>query len=194
MGAALRIAVIGVGNEYRRDDGVGWGVVARLAERAGIQPLPEGTTLAVCDGDPARMITLWSGVDLALVVDAARSCPPCPGRVRRMEWNGEQLSHVGGSTSTHGLGLGDAVELSRVLARLPRHLVVYAVEAADTGLGTGLSAPVAAAVEPLAERIAQEITLRAAATPEGKRDQNPGRSRWPTEGAPARGRPGTHSD
>ncbi|WP_406289462.1 hydrogenase maturation protease [Embleya sp. NBC_00896] len=166
MGVAFRIAVIGVGNEFRRDDGVGWAVVARLAERAGMRPPPDGMILAACDGDPARLIALWTGADLALVVDAATSRPPRPGHVRRLEATDEQLSHLGGATSTHGLGLGEAVALSRMLGHLPRHLVVYAVEVADTGLGTGLSAPVAAVVEPLAERIAQEITLRTAGTPQ----------------------------
>ena len=40
----------------------------------------------------------------------------------------------------------DAVRLGRALERLPRQLVVLAVEGADTGPGTGLSDAVAAAV------------------------------------------------
>jgi len=159
MNFAMRIAVIGVGNEFRRDDGVGWAVVARLAERAEERPLPSGTTLLVCDGDPARLITLWEGADLAIVVDAAHAHPGHPGRVHRLELDGEQLSQTGSATSSHGLGLGDAVELARELDRLPRQLVVYAVEGADSSLGTGLSTSVAAVVEPLTERIAEEITL-----------------------------------
>ncbi|WP_457029687.1 hydrogenase maturation protease [Kitasatospora sp. P5_F3] len=157
MNVATRIAVIGVGNEYRHDDGVGWAVVNLLADRAEERPLPSGTALLVCDGDPARLITLWEGVDLAVVVDAAHSHPGRPGRVHRLELNGGRLSRPVAATSSHGLGLGEAVELARELDRLPGHLVVYAVEGADISLGTGLSAAVAAVVEPLADRIEDEL-------------------------------------
>ncbi|WBP84648.1 hydrogenase maturation protease [Kitasatospora cathayae] len=158
MNLAMRITVIGVGNEFRHDDGVGWAVVARLAERAEQRPLPIGTALLVCDGDPARLITLWEAADLAIVVDAAHAHPGHPGRVHRLDLDSERLCPPGGATSSHGLGLGEAVELARELDRLPGRLIVYAVEGADSSLGTGLSAPVAAAVEPLTERIAEEIT------------------------------------
>ncbi|MFE2865999.1 hydrogenase maturation protease [Embleya sp. NPDC059259] len=161
MDVSERIVVIGVGNEYRRDDGVGWAVVARLAEQATGSPLPAGVALRRCDGDPARLIALWDAADLAVVVDAAHAHPGCPGRVHRLELDAERLTPPGGRTSSHGLGLGEAVELARVLDRLPGRLVVYAVEGADTGLGNGLSGPVAAAVEPLARRISREIAPRA---------------------------------
>ena len=154
-----RIAVIGVGNEFRHDDGVGWAVVARLAERAAERPLPGATALRTCDGDPARLITLWEDLDLAIVVDAARAHPGHPGRLHRLKLDSRQLSQTGSATSSHGLGLGDAVELARELDRLPGQLVVYAIEGADSSLGTGLSAHVAAIVEPLTERIAEEIAL-----------------------------------
>ncbi|MFE7329669.1 hydrogenase maturation protease [Streptomyces sp. NPDC057565] len=159
MNVTTRIAVIGVGNEFRHDDGVGWVVVAQLAERAEERPLPSGTALLACDGDPARLITLWEETDLAIVVDAAHAHPRHPGRLHRLKLDGGRLSQTGSATSTHGLGLGDAVELARELDRLPKQLVVYAIEGANNSLGTGLSVPVAAIVEPLTERIAKEVAL-----------------------------------
>lgn len=156
MNLTARTVVIGVGNEYRHDDGVGWAVVARLAQRAEDRPLPGGTTLRVCDGDPARLIGLWEATDLAIVVDAAHAHPGHPGRVHRLELDDERLP-AGRRTSSHGLGLGEAVQLARALDRLPGQLVVYAVEGADTSLGTGLSEAIAAAVEPLTDRIAADL-------------------------------------
>lgn len=47
------IAVIGVGNEFRRDDGVGWAVVARLKERAGDRPLPPARCSPPATATPA---------------------------------------------------------------------------------------------------------------------------------------------
>ncbi|WP_125625656.1 hydrogenase maturation protease [Streptomyces sp. WAC 00631] len=151
-----RTVVIGVGNDFRRDDGVAWRVVGRLRERAEGSPLPPGTELRECDGDPGRLIGLWEGAELAVVVDAAHAHPPSPGRVHRLELDRRRLWRDG-AASSHGLGLGEAVELSRALGTLPTRLVVYAVEGADSTLGTGLSAPVAAAVEPLTARIEADI-------------------------------------
>ncbi|GGM21876.1 peptidase M52 [Streptomyces fumigatiscleroticus] len=156
MPAVPRIAVIGVGNAYRRDDGVGWAVIARLAERAAGRPLPPGTVLHACDGEPARLLSLWERAGLAVVVDAAHARPARPGRVHRLALEDAQPEPTG-AASSHGLGLGEAVELSRVLGRLPRRLVVYAVEGADHTWGTGLSAAVAAQVDAVACRVEEEI-------------------------------------
>ncbi|MFF9481877.1 hydrogenase maturation protease [Streptomyces sp. NPDC014733] len=168
MSHQQRIAVIGVGNDYRHDDGVGWAVVARLTERARHHPLPAGTRLRVCDGEPARLLSLWEGTHLAVVVDCAHADPPHPGRIHRLALDdGRPVPERPGATSSHGLGLGSAAELARALDRLPGRLIVYAVEAADSSLGPGLSAPVAATVEPLAERIAHDIADHLGATAAG---------------------------
>jgi hydrogenase maturation protease len=55
------------------------------------------------------------------------------------------------ATSTHALGLGDAIELARTLGRLPSRLIVYAIEGARFGAGDALTPAVAAAVETTAE-------------------------------------------
>jgi len=156
MRACTRIAVVGVGNEFRRDDGVGWAVVARLRERATRRSWPPDVVLATCDGDPARLIGLWEGARLAVVVDAAHAHPGTPGRVHRLELDAGLLDRPP-TTSSHGLGLGEAVELARMLGLLPEHLVVYAVEGADGDFGTGLSLAVAASVDPIADAVEGEI-------------------------------------
>ncbi|MFG3259844.1 hydrogenase maturation protease [Streptomyces sp. NPDC048172] len=164
MAVRTGIAIIGVGNEFRHDDGAGWAVVRTLAERARERPLPPGTRLEVCDGDPARLIALWEGADLAVVLDAAHAHPGHPGRLHRLAAEGPALTAARSpEASSHGLGLGEAVELSRALGRLPRRLVVYAVEGADHSMGTGLSEPVAEAVERLALLVEDEITAHRSA-------------------------------
>ncbi|MFF4161263.1 hydrogenase maturation protease [Streptomyces sp. NPDC001678] len=171
MAVSHRITVIGVGNEFRRDDGVGPVVVARLRERAAHGGLPAGIRMVCCDGEPGRLMGLWEGTGLAVVVDAAHAHPGCPGRIHRLELDGYQAWQAG-TASSHGLGLGEAVELARALDRLPRRLVVYAVEGADGALGTGLTRAVAAAVGPLTERVEREITRYLA----GSRREVPSRS------------------
>ncbi|MEU2266718.1 hydrogenase maturation protease [Streptomyces olindensis] len=168
MGSPARIAVIGVGNEFRRDDGVGRVVAARLLERARSGALPPDTVVEACDGDPARLMGLWEGARLAVVVDAAHAHPGTAGRIHRIQLDAERLGHPS-ATSSHGLGLGEAVDLARVLRRLPERLVVYAVEGADGSLGTGLTPAVADVVEPLADAVEDEILRYRAAQAGGER-------------------------
>ena len=168
MGSSASIVVIGVGNEFRRDDGVGPVVAALLLERAGNRaPVPD-TVVSVCDGDPARLIGLWEGARLAVVVDAAHAHPGTAGRIHRIELEAERLGQPS-TTSSHGLGLGEAVDLARVLGRLPKRLVVYAVEGSDASLGTGLTPAVAKVVERLADSVEDEILRHRAAEAGGGR-------------------------
>ncbi|MFC4495669.1 hydrogenase maturation protease [Streptomyces ovatisporus] len=151
-----RTVVLGVGNSHRRDDGVGPAVVARLVREAGHGLLPHSLGLHVSDGEPARLITLWQGAGLAVIVDAARTRRPAPGRVHRLE-DVDDAVRPAFAASSHGLGISEAVRLARVLDRLPPRLVIYGVEIADTGFGTGLSAGVAGAVPGVAARVRQDI-------------------------------------
>ena len=148
----MRTVVIGVGNPYRRDDGVGSAVAELLRDLPGVE-------VAKSLGETTYLMELWDGADLAILVDAilvdaVRTDPARPGRIHRLS-----VPAAGcGAASTHGPGLGEAVELARVLDRLPARLVLYAVEVTDVGHGRGLSLPVAAASRRLAERIRAEVS------------------------------------
>jgi hydrogenase maturation protease len=137
------VIVIGVGNELRRDDGAGPAVVDELRSR----PL-EGATLAVSDGEPSRLLDLWAGADLAVVVDAVPSADE-PGRVRELDAVGGAVS----DTSSHALGLGVATRLGEALGRMPATMRIYLIEGTDFGFGPGLSPPVVRAVSEVADRI-----------------------------------------
>ena len=145
------VVVIGVGNEFRRDDGAGPAVVARLR---GL--VPPGVELVVTDGEPTRLIEAWTGAALAVVVDAVRAEPPHPGQVHRfvMDRPGAGAARP---ASSHGFGLDDAIALALALDRMPGRLIVHAIEAADLTLGTGLTPAVAAAVETAAAAILDDI-------------------------------------
>ncbi|MGI5466637.1 hydrogenase maturation protease [Streptomyces sp. CA-132043] len=165
MAQPFRITVIGVGNTFRHDDGIGPAVVQRLRERALSRPLPPSVRLADCDGDAGRLIALWDGMELAVVIDAAHAEPRHPGRVHRISLGGFPLPTP--ATSSHGLGLGEALQLSEALGRLPDRLLVLAVEGADRSLGTGLTTAVAETVEPLANVVEAEIVRHRDATARG---------------------------
>ena len=144
------MVVIGVGNEFRRDDGAGPAVVASLRDR-----VPPGVDLVVTDGEPTRLIEAWTGAALAVVIDAVRAHPPRPGRVHRFVLD----QPIGGpvrTTSSHGFGLDDAVRLALALDRMPGRLVVHAIEAEDLSQGSGLTSLVAAAAVSAASAITSD--------------------------------------
>lgn len=136
--------VIGVGNELRGDDAVGLVVIQLLKDAP--------ATLHVCEGEPIALLDTWEGHEHVVVVDGMRS-GAAPGTTRVLEARDEALPPELSQSSTHLLGVAEAVELARALDRLPDRLTVYAIEIGDVEPGAGLSAPVAEA----AARVAAEI-------------------------------------
>jgi hydrogenase maturation protease len=155
-----RRVVIGVGNEYRRDDGFGPAVVAKLAELRSTGPLPCTVDLAISDGEPTRLIDLWTGADLAVVVDAVRDGTDHGGHRYELVLNELAGLAEGRSANSHRISLGSTVELGQALGRLPRQLVVLAVGGSEFGFGTGLTPEVAAAVEPVVQRVRDLVSAR----------------------------------
>lgn len=144
--------VIGIGNEFRRDDGAGPAVLARLHGR-----VPDGVELLVSDGEPAGLIEAWAGAPLAVIVDAVRAEPSVPGRLHRLVLHEADTAEVR-PVSSHGLGLDSAIGLARALDRMPGALIVHAVEAADLSQGPGLTPAVAAAIDALASAVLRDLT------------------------------------
>jgi len=156
------VVVIGVGNEFRRDDGIGPEVLSRLDGRAA-----DSVRLVASDGEPARMIEAWTGARLAVVIDAVLACPPtrahlppptspCAGRLHRIVVDRASAADVH-AVSTHGLGLGQSVALARALDRMPERLIVHAVEVTDVGHGVGLTPAVAAAADALTAAVLRDL-------------------------------------
>jgi sulfhydrogenase subunit alpha len=145
------VVVIGVGNEFRRDDGAGPAVIGQLR---GL--VPAGVELLITDGEPARLVEAWTGAALAVVVDAVRAEPPRPGQIHRFVVD-RPGAGVARPASSHGFGLDDAIGLALALDRMPGRLIVHAIEAADLTQGAGLTPPVAASVGAVATAILDDI-------------------------------------
>jgi hydrogenase maturation protease len=132
--------VIGLGNEWRCDDAVGREVARRL----------DGVVL---DGEPIGLVEALDGADEVVLVDAVSSGAP-PGTVHVFEAGSERLpATLFGTSSTHTLGLAEAVELARSLGRLPRRVLVYGIEGASFSFGNGLSPEVADAAATVVEEV-----------------------------------------
>ena len=147
--AALSTVVIGIGNSFRRDDGVGPAVANRIAEHC----LP-GVRVATATGEPAALLEVWSGATRAVVVDAAAGNESTPGRIRR--WTARDLD-AAAVVSSHAMGLAQTCALADALGRMPDDFVVFTVDTADTGHGRGMTPAVAAAVTDVVDAVLAKL-------------------------------------
>lgn len=146
-----RRLVAGVGESSRRDDGCGPAVVRALRGR-----VPADVELVEHVGDVTRLLDLWDGAELAVVVDAMRS-GRADGELLRLDGADLDRAPTVRPTSSHGLSVRDAFELGRSLGRLPVRLALYLVEAGDVRPGTTLSPAVALGVDRAAQAVVREL-------------------------------------
>lgn len=147
------IVVVGMGNGYRRDDGVGIAAAAALDVLA-IPNVVVKTGIA----DPMSLLEAWTGAGLAVIIDAAIADPSTPGRIRRCDLTDVATQPEG--LSSHTVDIGRTHALGQALGRVPGELVVFSVDVPDTGHGIGLTRQVASAVPKVVDMVAAEIDHR----------------------------------
>jgi hydrogenase maturation protease len=136
--------IIGCGNRERSDDAAGVLVAERLREL--------GVEAETLTGEALALIEAWSGAHDVIVVDAVATGSPV-GTVQ--VWEARPcLLPARSSTSTHGFGVAEAIELARTLDRLPQRLRVYGIEGRQFDPGSDVSPEVKCAVEEVARQIA----------------------------------------
>ena len=145
-----RCVVVGVGNAYRGDDGVGLAVVERLRGA-----IPAGVEVLTCEQEASRVIDAIEGREAAVLVDASSS-GAAPGTIHRFDASAEPVPARSFRSSTHAFGVGEAIELARALGKLPGTVVVYGIEGERFAAGEGLSPAVDAAVETAANAVMGE--------------------------------------
>ncbi|CAI4033840.1 Hydrogenase maturation protease [Nitrospira tepida] len=147
--AATRI--IGIGNGLRGDDAVGLVVARRLRDL--VSPPVQ---VVEAEGPCLDLLELIGGVKKVVLVDAAGGPGP-EGRIHRFDATAGPIGREVFPTSTHAIGLAEAIEIGRALGRLPAVTLVYGIEIGTASIGNGLSPAVSAAVEEVAVRILREV-------------------------------------
>lgn len=99
----LPALVIGVGNEYRGDDGIGHVIARRIGDMR-----LAGVRVRLLSGEGAALMESWSNVDTAIIVDAAR-CHSKPGTVHRFDAGVAQIPNEFFNYSTHAFSVAEAV-------------------------------------------------------------------------------------
>jgi hydrogenase maturation protease len=110
----------------------------------------------VCEEEPTRLIDSFGGADIAFVVDAVSTTAPA-GTVHRWDASEAPVPSRELRSSTHALGIGEALELARALGRLPSRTVVFGVEGTDFVAREGMTPAVAEGVALAATRLLEEV-------------------------------------
>jgi hydrogenase maturation protease len=139
--------IVGIGNAFRSDDGVGPWVAEALAAR--------GSKAHVHAGDGTGLLDLFEVHDRLILVDATRSGAE-PGLLICLDAAADPLPAELFHYSTHRFGLAEAVETARALGSLPVSVTVYGIEGENFDAGIALTASVERTASELVERLAEE--------------------------------------
>jgi hydrogenase maturation protease len=155
-----RIVVIGTGNPFRGDDAAGVEFSRRFRVLA-----PRGVDVVELTGEPATVMAAWTGAVAVFVVDAVdgrRTGKPEKGRfeaghIIRIEAHEHPLPVRVFRSSTHVLGVAEAIELARALGQLPPVLIVYGIVGRSFGHNQPVSTGVAKACETVCATVLEDI-------------------------------------
>ena len=144
--------VLGVGNPFRRDDGVGSAVVARLQaenDLDGVDLLDGGT-------DGFALMDYMYGYEKVLIVDAV-NMNVLPGEIRLFSPQEAILSITSDALSTHGFGVAEVIALMEKMD-MQVNLQILGIQAKDVTFGEGLSPEIAARIDDVIELVKKKVT------------------------------------
>ncbi len=146
-----RWLLIGIGNEYRCDDGVGLQIVRTIADRTLLSVEIKEET-----GEGAALMEAWQGFENVVVVDAVSSGSK-PGSIFKIEASKERVPAKFFHYSTHAFSVAEAIELARTMKTLPKNIVIFGIEGENFNAGTSISPAVQEAAERLLDQIVNEV-------------------------------------
>lgn len=148
------ILIIGIGNEFRSDDGYGLTIAREIREK--IDP---SVRVIEHSGDGASLMEAWKGFDNVIIIDAV-CFGKKPGTLHIIDANKEHLPPEKIHHSSHIFGLNDAIETARVLKKLPRNIQIIGVEGKSFVTGTSMSAEIKATMNDVVDKIILDISKR----------------------------------
>ncbi len=142
-----KILLVGVGNEYRSDDGIGLMVARAIKEKQHPSVIVKEES-----GEGAALMESWQGFQNVMIVDAVSS-GALPGTIFRIEANKGTVPIKFFHYSTHAFSVAEAIELARTMNVLPSKLIVYGIEGKNFAAGTTISTNVQKAAKQVVKQI-----------------------------------------
>ena len=147
--------ILGIGNEWARDDGVGPEVVRRVQQSwlaRGSNATREVGFVAMARPD-LSLLDLMAETDYLVIVDAVVSGAE-PGTLHWQLWKmGVAASRGVERASSHGFGVEELLQMARALGKLPERVELWGIEIACTAPGRGLTPAVARAADALVSKL-----------------------------------------
>jgi hydrogenase maturation protease len=142
--------VVGIGNRYLKDDGIGIEVADELAGSLG-----DGVLVRSYQSIDLTLLAQFEGASKVILVDALRSGGP-PGAVSKyaITPNKKPLDSVSG---LHSLELEDVFDLATQAGLLTCPLTIIGVEPKDVSPGEGMSDELTQAVPRVLSAIVDEV-------------------------------------
>jgi hydrogenase maturation protease len=150
-GTLQKVLIMGIGNEYRRDDGIGLEIARKIRERH----LSRVTVLEE-SGDGAALMEAWQGYETVILADAISSGAK-PGTIVEIDVTKKKVPAKFFHYSTHAFSVAEAIELSRAMKTLPPRLVVFGVEGARFSAGVTISQGVQESVRQVVEKVLERV-------------------------------------
>ena len=144
--------IIGVGNEFRRDDSVGLLAARKLAEQVG-----RDVKVTEASGEGMDLMSRWEAYDRVILVDATKS-GAVPGTIHEFQASKEPIPTSFFNYSTHAFSVAEAIELARMLNHLPESVFVFGIEGRDFSTGQGLTEEVSSSLDEVMGRIRKLVS------------------------------------
>ena len=144
--------VIGLGQRFRTDDSVGPLVLDGLIKLFG-----EKIDAVETQADAARLMELWKGKEIVYLIDSISSTPEKMGNIYRINALEEEVPVSTHTSSGHMLGLADALQLSKILNRLPEKFIIYGITGSDYSHGEKTTSHIKRVVSKAIQQMANEI-------------------------------------
>ena len=147
--------IIGVGNPFRGDDGIGPFVIATL-----MQQKCDGVTLVDGGTDAMQLIEeIKDHLGPVIIIDAV-DMKREPGTIEVFKPGDAKINLAGDAMSTHGFGLAEMLKLLETL-EIKADITICGMQPADISFQEGFSEPVEAKIEELIETIRREFICSA---------------------------------
>lgn len=149
--SSTKVLIIGVGNMFRSDDAAGYIVADALRKKS--LPL---TTVIEESGEGAVLMDQWKDVEAVVLVDAVSSGNK-PGSIHRFDAHENVIPARFFHYSSHAFSVAEAVEMARVMNRLPSKMIIYGIEGRNFQAGVGLSPEVQRSVPEVIQSIIDDV-------------------------------------
>jgi hydrogenase maturation protease len=147
------LLVVGVGNVYRQDDGVGLFIIEELKR----MNLPD-VELWGNQRDMMDLLEKWKNRTNVILFDAVYSKVD-PGTIYRFELPKETLPSFVFTCSTHSFSVADISEIAMALGEHPERMIVYGIEGECFDHGQQLSDIVKEAAQRAIQRALEDIKI-----------------------------------